>query len=140
MCSPTLHHIFTACGIKDVSAKMYGSMNVMVALKALGHILQGGVRLSSLLHSRPFHLSSLPSSLPLSSLSLFLVPLGPLRLTNPLLLRLSFFSQSKSPGLGNGVGQKSKTSDKGRGMRGVEEIELERGRYGVEIGSKITRI
>ncbi|KAL7416361.1 hypothetical protein BDY24DRAFT_337232, partial [Mrakia frigida] len=89
MCSPTLHHIFTACGIKDVSAKMYGSMNVMQALKALGHILHGG---------------------------------------------------SKSPGLGNGVGGPSLTTDKGRGMRGVEEIELERGRYGVEVGSKITRI
>jgi len=44
MCSPTLHHIFTACGIKDISAKMYGSMNIMVAIKALAHILQGGVR------------------------------------------------------------------------------------------------
>lgn len=61
-CSPTLHHMFTACGIKDISAKMYGSMNVMQAIKAMAHILHGGVS------DPPSLLSSAPP--PMRSLSL----------------------------------------------------------------------
>ena len=47
-CAPMLHHIFTACGIKDISAKLYGSMNVMQCVKAMAHILHGGVSVSGL--------------------------------------------------------------------------------------------
>lgn len=122
-CSPTLHHIFTACGIKDISAKSYRSNNIMQVIKTVASLLQGGVRRR--------------------------VPRAVIFLARALLTVLhrlwsSLFSvtplQNKSPGLGNGFGGKGLSSDKGRGMRGIEETELERGRFGVEIGKKITRL
>ncbi|CDZ98315.1 Ribosomal protein S5 [Phaffia rhodozyma] len=84
-CSPVLHRIFTACGIKDVSAKLYGSTNQMQTIKAAALLLQGGAR---------------------------------------------------APGLGDGLGGSARSQDKGRGLRHIREVELERGRYGFEVGNK----
>lgn len=41
------------------------------------------------------------------------------------------------PGLGNGTHMKAPRRNKGVGMRDREEIERERGRYGIEVGRRI---
>lgn len=88
-CAPMLHHVFTACGIKDVSAKIHGSHNPASIVKGLVHHLQGG---------------------------------------------------RKQIGLGNGIGGKGLSTDKGMGLRSVEELQIERGRYTVEVGNKYWKV
>lgn len=121
-CAPILHKIFTACGIKDISAKFYGSHNHMQTIKAMAHILHGGVRL-------PFVPSLRSSTHRGQHLSLVLL----------LLKRIFGWLQANPKGLGDGIGGPARTSDKGRGMRHVRELEIERGRYGVEVGNRQTR-
>ncbi|RSH94985.1 28S ribosomal protein S5, mitochondrial [Saitozyma podzolica] len=41
------------------------------------------------------------------------------------------------PGLGSGLGSRGRREDKGMGMRSKEEIERERGRFGVDIGRRM---
>lgn len=41
-CSPTMHPIFRAAGIKDISAKVWGSRNPMVVMKLLFRMLYAG--------------------------------------------------------------------------------------------------
>ncbi|GFZ47088.1 hypothetical protein JCM24511_04830 [Saitozyma sp. JCM 24511] len=41
------------------------------------------------------------------------------------------------PGLGSGLGSRGRREDKGMGMRSKEEIERERGRFGVDIGRRV---
>lgn len=45
--------------------------------------------------------------------------------------------QSNPPGFGSGLGGKGRREDKGRGMKSRDEIERERGRYGVDVGRRI---
>jgi small subunit ribosomal protein S5 len=45
--------------------------------------------------------------------------------------------QANPPGFGSGTGRKGRRIDKGIGMRTREEVEAERGRWGVEVGRKI---
>lgn len=87
-CAPMLHHVFTACGIKDVSAKIHGSHNPASIVKGLVHHLQGG---------------------------------------------------RKQIGLGNGIGGKGLSTDKGMGLRSVEELQIERGRYTVSLRRSFVR-
>lgn len=39
--------------------------------------------------------------------------------------------------MGNGTGQRGSRVNKGSGMRGREEIERERGRWGIEVGRRL---
>ncbi|KAJ9092010.1 hypothetical protein QFC21_006990 [Naganishia friedmannii] len=44
---------------------------------------------------------------------------------------------SALPGFGDGVGKKGARGNKGVGMRSREEVERERGRWGIEVGRKL---
>ncbi|PFH48671.1 hypothetical protein AMATHDRAFT_64876 [Amanita thiersii Skay4041] len=76
-CNPNLHQVLKAAGIKDVSAKVWGSRNPVNVVKAAFRMLWGG-------HA----------------------PLG----------------------MGDGVGGKGRTLDKGEGVRHVQDVERDRGR------------
>ncbi|KAJ7599110.1 hypothetical protein C8J56DRAFT_881617 [Mycena floridula] len=76
-CSPVLHQILKAAGIKDISAKIWGSRNPIMVMQATLRMLQGG-------HA------------PLS--------------------------------MGNGLGGRGRTSNKGIGMRSAGDVERDRGR------------
>lgn len=74
----------------------------------------------------PRRCTSLPSRPPLPCFSI----LRPLILTF-FLVRSSFDSQGKPAGFGDGLGGSGRKVDKGRGMRDMREVEVDRGRYGV---------
>jgi small subunit ribosomal protein S5 len=44
---------------------------------------------------------------------------------------------SALPGFGDGIGKKGARGNKGVGMRSREEVERERGRWGIEVGRKL---
>ena len=76
-CNPNIHQVLKAAGIKDVSAKVWGSRNPLNVIKLLFRMLHAG-------------------NAPLA--------------------------------MGNGIGGPGRKLDKGSGVRGKQEIELERGR------------
>jgi small subunit ribosomal protein S5 len=76
-CNPNIHQILKAAGIKDISAKVWGSRNPLNVIKLLFRMLHAG-------------------NAPLA--------------------------------MGNGIGGPGRKLDKGSGVRGRHEIELERGR------------
>jgi len=76
-CNPNIHQILKAAGIKDISAKVWGSRNPLNVIKLLFRMLHAG-------------------NAPLA--------------------------------MGNGIGGPGRKLDKGSGVRGKHEIELERGR------------
>ena len=76
-CNPNIHQVLKAAGIKDCSAKVWGSRNPLNVIKATFRMLQSG-------------------NAPLA--------------------------------MGNGVGGKGRTLDKGSGLRGKDSVERERGR------------
>jgi len=76
-CNPNIHQVLKAAGIKDISAKVWGSRNPLNVIKLLFRMLHAG-------------------NAPLA--------------------------------MGNGIGGPGRKLDKGSGVRGKQEIELERGR------------
>jgi small subunit ribosomal protein S5 len=76
-CNPNIHQVLKAAGIKDISAKVWGSRNPLNVIKLLFRMLHAG-------------------NAPLA--------------------------------MGNGIGGPGRKLDKGSGVRGKHEIELERGR------------
>jgi small subunit ribosomal protein S5 len=76
-CNPNIHQILKAAGVKDISAKVWGSRNPLNVIKLLFRMLHAG-------------------NAPLA--------------------------------MGNGIGGPGRKLDKGSGVRGKHEIELERGR------------
>jgi len=49
----------------------------------------------------------------------------------------SCLGQANPPYFGSGTGTRGRSEDKGSGMRSKDEIERERGRYGVDIGRRV---
>lgn len=47
------------------------------------------------------------------------------------------FTQFGPAGFGSGTGKPGRKQDKGAGMRTIRDIELERGRYGVDLGKRL---
>jgi small subunit ribosomal protein S5 len=46
-------------------------------------------------------------------------------------------SQTNPPGFGSGTGSRGRREDKGQGLRTKDDIERERGRYGIDIGRRL---
>jgi small subunit ribosomal protein S5 len=115
MVPPALHRVLTACGIRDASATIEGSRNPVEVVKCAIQILHGGVSGDATLRFLYCLLSSL-------------------------FHRIESFTdsyQANPPGLGSGLGSHGRREDKGMGMRSKEEIERERGRFGVDIGRRM---
>lgn len=108
MVPDTVHRILTACGIRDCSASIEGSKDAVMTMKCVLKILHGGVS---------------------GSLLSFLTSLDGQE-------RLNGF-QGNPYGFGDGLCARGRRQDKGMGMRSQDEIERERGRYGVDIGRRV---
>ena len=162
MVPPALHRVFTACGIRDASATIEGSRNPVEVVKCAIQMLHGGVSLLS--YTKPAWAGRRDASCPCPCpypCRLFPLPLSSgkdetrgtpdesraaqmpvARVVNACQCFKSpksrvLILQSNPPGFGSGLGGKGRREDKGRGMKSRDEIERERGRYGVDIGRRI---
>ena len=45
--------------------------------------------------------------------------------------------KTNPPGFGSGTGSRGRREDKGQGLRTKDDIERERGRYGIDIGRRL---